>query len=376
MGVFKVNNVDILNIAEIIETSDAGKRKSSKAFSSGKLNISGLSDSDKTLANAPYGDYPNWGFHNIVGNKLKVNGVQDTVAAKGTRPSFYNHHYDAFAKSGTATFTITYDKDTNSLVGGTYTLSSASVLLFCLVGGGGGGGAGGCSIWGAAHGGGGGGGGASIYGMLDFNNMPGNSVTVYIGACGEGGTSEGDGTDGEASYINDGNGNRICTCGGGSGGIGDHRDHDGGSGGSGGTVSCIADCSYFRCFGKQNGAAGGAHAANGTSCAAMSVTTPDDITCVTYATSGGEQGGTATYDGGGGGASGTFMYSPAWSGGHGGARDDNSGILYGLLGGGGGGGGSRGAISASESFAGRYGGYGYLLTYYDKDHQTVYSGVY
>ena len=57
MGVFKVNGTDITTIAEVINNTDT--RGKSTAFSSGKLNVTGLADSNKTLANAPESDYPN-----------------------------------------------------------------------------------------------------------------------------------------------------------------------------------------------------------------------------------------------------------------------------------------------------------------------------
>ena len=57
MGVFKVNGTDITTIAEVINNTDT--RGKSAAFSSGKLNVTGLADSNKTLANAPESDYPN-----------------------------------------------------------------------------------------------------------------------------------------------------------------------------------------------------------------------------------------------------------------------------------------------------------------------------
>lgn len=371
MGVFKVNGTDILELGQVLTIGSTEKRKTSTAFSSGKLNATGLSDSNKALANAPYGSYPNWGFHNIVGNKLKVNGVQDTVAKKGTRPAF-NHYISACHYENDNSARMVYDAETGILtINGSKTVSG-SVFIFDLCGGGGGGGAGGYSFWGSANGGGGGGGGASIFGLLDFNNMPGNSATVYVGASGDGGSDEGDGEAGGTSYINDGNGNRICTCGGGSGGEGDHREHDGGGGGSGGVVSCIADCSYFRCFGKQNGGNGGRNDNDGDGCAEMLIMTPDDVYCATFATSGGAKGGSDShYHGGGGGAGGTLLWSPAWSGGHGGQKDTNDDISWGLAGGGGGGGGA----DAYASQDGLYGGGGSFDLYYDKDTKSSDSGI-
>ena len=46
MGVFKINGTNILTIAEVI--SDTDVRQKSAAFSSGKLNVTGLSDVNKT----------------------------------------------------------------------------------------------------------------------------------------------------------------------------------------------------------------------------------------------------------------------------------------------------------------------------------------
>lgn len=362
MGVFKVNGKDITTIAEVISTSD--KRKSSTAFSSGKLKVTGLSDSGKTLANAPSGSYEDWGFHNIVGNKLKVNGTADSVSKKGCRPNFASFSDYLYSKEGSATVTITYDSSKGTIKAGDTTIN-ASVLIFQLVGAGGGGGAGGYSFWGSANGGGGGGGGGSIFGLLDFNNMPGGKATVVVGAQGSSGSGEGSGGAGGASYINDGNGTRICTCNGGGAGTGDTRDHVGGKGGSGGTVSCIADCSYFRCFGKQTGGNGGNCGSAGGSCSSMKISTPDGVDLKTVATSGGAAGssGNTSRRGGGGGASGSLISPSSWSGGSGGADDSNSGIYWGLLGGGGGGGGA----DAYSSNGGYYGGNGYFQLFYDSN---------
>ena len=115
MGVFKINGTDILTIAEVISTSD--KRGKSAAFSSGKLNVTGLSTASKTLANAPSGYF--W-TENLVGLKLKVNGTADTVSRVGCRPQL-NSLIQGDIIDG---YTVTLSKQSDGSVYASYSANS------------------------------------------------------------------------------------------------------------------------------------------------------------------------------------------------------------------------------------------------------------
>ena len=362
MGVFKVNGTDITTIAEVINNTDT--RGKSTAFSSGKLNVTGLADSNKTLANAPESDYPNWGLHNIVGNKLKVNGVADTVAKKGTRPNFSNL---TLLYSTSENRTITYDpnKDiTYFYVDSEFpqynkTAEGKSVFVFEITSGGGGGGGGNVNFWGGATGGGGGGGGVTMAGIVDLSRAPGNSLTIqstgtdryFYGGSGGGGKSNGGAGTTLQMIIN---GTVVLTAYGGGGGKAGASSGGGTvAGGAAGTASYIEPTDYFRVFSYGLGGYGGKSTAAGDKTDSTSINIPFDGTKVSMTGQSGGSGG-GTNGGGGGGASGRLIQGQSVPGS--GGADRNNGGAGSSIGAGGGGGGahfSGGGQSGGAGSAGR-----------------------
>lgn len=360
MGVFKVNGVDIKTIAEVISTSDA--RAKSRAFSSGTLiHVTGLSDSNKTLANAP-GSYTNWGMHNIVGNSLKVNGSSDTVAKLGTRPNFATKSLLASSSSGN--LILQYTPSTDTLVLKTnadpsttiYTGVGKSVVIFQLIGPGGGGGGGNVNFWGGATGGGGGGGGATLIGMIDMNVVPGNKLNITVGSPGSGGSGKNKGGNGSNSTIAcSGYTSAVAAAGtGGAAGAGSGGGKvSGGTGGSPTTGNIPGVYIVFQNYGGD----GGSSQSTGTTTSSKSTTiSVDQITFGATGQSGAGYGsGSNNTPGGGGGASGALMYSSS-SPGAGGADRGNGGAgsSYGA---GGGGGGANASGSGQSGGSGSAGGF-------------------
>lgn len=361
MGTFKVNGTDIKAIAEVISTSDA--RAKSAFFSSGKVLVSGLSDSSKTLANAPESQYANWGLHNIVGNKLLVNGVVDTVARLGTRPNFASLTYLGGESSG-STVELKYDKSTDTLKLQTtsdpvivkYSATGKSVVVFELVGAGGGAGGGNVNFWGGATGGGGGGGGCAILGIIDMNLVPNSTLTISVGTGGYGGGGKSAGGAGGASTISC-SGYTSFSAGGGSGGsAGRSSGSSWAPGGEGGTYSLgnIPGVHYIL---LDSGKRGGNSSSAGGSSDNTTLKIPIDSV---YITSTGKTGGSAgsgnnNTGGGGGGASGSTIYGSCAPG-KGGA-DRNNGGSGAYVGAGGGGGGANASGSGQSGGAGSAGAF-------------------
>ena len=361
MGTFKVNGTDIKAIAEVISTSDA--RAKSAFFSSGKVLVSGLSDSSKTLANAPESQYANWGLHNIVGNKLLVNGVADTVARLGTRPNFASLTYLGGESSG-STVELKYDKSTDTLKLQTtsdpvivkYSATGKSVVVFELIGAGGGAGGGNVNFWGGATGGGGGGGGASIFGIIDMNLVPNSTLTISVGTGGYGGGGKSAGGAGGASTISC-SGYTSFSAGGGRGGsAGRSSGSSWAPGGDGGTHSLgnIPGVHYIL---LSSGERGGNSSSAGGSSDSTTLKIPIDSV---YITSTGKTGGSAgsgnnNTGGGGGGASGSTIYGSCAPG-NGGA-DRNNGGSGAYVGAGGGGGGANASGSGQSGGAGSVGAF-------------------
>ena len=361
MGTFKVNGTDIKAIAEVISTSDA--RAKSTFFSSGKVLVSGLSDSSKTLANAPESDYANWGLHNIVGNKLLVNGVADTVARLGTRPNFASLTYLGGESSG-STVELKYDKSTDTLklqttsdpVTVKYSATGKSVVVFELIGAGGGGGGGNVNFWGGATGGGGGGGGASILGIIDMNLVPNSTLTISVGTGGSGGGGKSAGGTGGASTISC-SGYTSFSAGGGSGGrAGNSSGSSAAAGGAFGEpkVGNIPGVYYLL---LSYGGKGGNSTAAGTTTSNHTLTIPmDSVNITSTGKTGGSAGsGNNNTGGGGGGASGSTIYGNCVPG-NGGA-DRNNGGSGAYVGAGGGGGGANASGSGQRGGAGSVGAF-------------------
>lgn len=358
MGIFKVNGVDIKTIAEVISTSDA--RAKSQAFSSGKLNVPGLSDSGKTLANAPESQYANWGLHNIVGNKLLVNGVVDTVARLGTRPNFAALTYLGGESSGN-TVELKYDKSTDTLklqttsdpVTVKYSATGKSVVVFELVGAGGGGGGGNVNFWGGASGGGGGGGGCSILGIIDMNLVPNSTLTISVGTGGYGGGGKSAGSAGGASTISCSGYTSFSAGGGSGGGAGKSSGSSAAAGGAGGTYSLgnIPGVYYLL---LADGGKGGSSTAAGTTTSNHTLTIAMDSTTLTSTGKTGGSGG-GTNGGGGGGASGSTIYGSCVPGNGGADRNNGSSGAY--VGAGGGGGGAHFSGNGQSGGAGSVGAF-------------------
>lgn len=395
MGVFKVNGTDITTIGEVISTSDS--RAKSNFFNSGKVSVTGLSDSSKTLAYA-WTSQSNWGMYNIVGDKLKVNGTADRVAKIGTRPLLIYPYYaddigyaENDSTSSNKSLTLTYNSSSNSitcshvdsftigLTGGKLASGSVipntSVIVVCLCGGGGGGGGSG-----VGHGGGGGGGAATYIALLDFNNMPGGKVTITLGHPGAPGASTGStgysGSGGAASYISDGNGTILAYAHGGSAGI---KGGDGGGGGAGNAVeNRVGTTSYFRIYSSCSGANGGTGSrSGGSSNTGVAVSTPDGSYTPRSQTGGNLGGG--KNGGGGGGAGGTSIwnaygtgaYDLAYPSGADGGYDSSNASASGLFGGGGGG---AGGTAIFNGRSGSRGGNGSCYIYYDNTRANSSSG--
>lgn len=358
MGTFKVNGTDIKAIAEVISTSDA--RAKSAFFSSGKVLVSGLSDSSKTLANAPESKYANWGLHNIVGDKLLVNGVADTVARLGTRPNFASLTYLGGESSGN-TVQLKYDKSTDTLklqttsdpVTVIYSATGKSVVVFELVGAGGGAGGGNVNFWGGATGGGGGGGGCSILGIIDMNLVPNSTLTIRVGTGGYGGGGKSAGGAGGASTISC-SGYTSFTAGGGSGGAaGRPSDGSWAPGGEGGTYS-VGNIPGVRYIYLSSGERGGNSTAAGGSSDSTTLKIPMDAINITSTGKTGGSGG-GTNGGGGGGASGSTIYGSCAPGKGGADRNNGSSGAY--VGAGGGGGGAHFSGGGQSGGAGSVGAF-------------------
>ena len=361
MGTFKVNGTDIKAIAEVISTRDA--RAKSAFFSSGKVLVSGLSDSSKTLANAPESQYANWGLHNIVGNKLLVNGVADTVARLGTRPNFASLTYLGGESSG-STVELKYDKSTDTLKLQTtsapvivkYSATGKSVVVFELVGAGGGAGGGNVNFWGGATGGGGGGGGCSILGIIDMNLVPNSTLTISVGTGGYGGGGKSAGGAGGASTISCSGYTSFSAGGGSGGGAGRSSGSSWAPGGEGGTYS-LGNIPGVRYILLSSGERGGNSSSAGGSSTDTTFKIPIDSV---YITSTGKTGGSAgsgnnNTGGGGGGASGSTIYGSCVPG-NGGAdrKNGGSGAYVGAGGGGGGANASGGGQSGGAGSAGAF----------------------
>lgn len=391
MGVFKVNGTDITILGEVIDINDT--RSKSTFFNSGKVSVTGLSDSEKTMANAPSSIYEDWGFYNIVGNKLKVNGINDSVAKRGTRPHLIQDsglrvgYISNNNNTNNVSFTLTYSSDSNSItcehidsitgnIGGCLVdgaiLENTSVVIIQLNGGGGGGGGSGIK-----NGGGGGGGAGNYIALLDFNQMPGNKVTIVLGHYGKGGVSTSitgvDGGDGGDSYIQDGNETILAYARGGSGG---KKGKEGNSGKGGIVEDIVGITSYFRIYSSCSGGDGGdggkgelypeAFGESGDNTTSVSVFTPDgSYTPNSYS---GGSGGTITVDGtnhypggGGGGAPGAGTFTVIENTGSNGANglSSASGTRYAGFGGGG-----AGGSKSLQGFSGFSGGTAMCYIFY------------
>lgn len=343
MGVFKINGTNILTIAEVI--SDTDVRQKSAAFSSGKLNVTGLSDANKTLANAPSGYF--W-TENIVGNKLKVNGVADTVSRVGCRPQLNNFVYGAIIDGYTVTLKKQADGSIiglNSLNSTTFEAVPASInakYLYITVQSAGG--AGGQGVASNKGGGSGGGSGAACLFCVkvdhtgDFLEM---SISGYT--TGAGGQS--------TIYYIDSSGTKtlIATLNGGSKGA-DGYSSSGGAGGSGTWNNTHANIyridilnGLFGGHGKQYNGVNATAGSNSSYTKTYGVS--GEKNTLTVNVSGGVASGT---DPGGGGAAGRLP--SAWSSGKGGAggADGNAGSA-GLNGAGGGGGANKGIFQSNVS---------------------------
>lgn len=353
MGTFKVNGIDIKAIAEVISTSDA--RAKSAFFSSGKVLVTGLSDSSKTLANAP--PTSGWPIYNIVGDKLKVNGVADSVARLGTRPNFRSLNY--LTSISALDLTLEYNKSTDTLTLKSpsytyYTATGRSVVVFELVGAGGGGGGGHVNFWGGATGGGGGGGGASVIGIIDMNQVPGGSLSIHTGYGGSGGGGKSAGSAGDWSYIACSGYNSCIAYGGEGGSSGNSSGSAAASGGSGGgwAYGNIPGIYHLFCC---NGASGGSSSSGGGYSSSQSLTVPMDG--FTFGASGWSGGGTGggnnNTGGGGGGACGCLFYGECYPGG--GGADRNNGGAGSYIGAGGGAGGANATGGGQSGGAGSVG---------------------
>ena len=358
MGTFKVNGTDIKAIAEVISTSDA--RAKSAFFSSGKVHVSGLSDSSKTLANAPESKYANWGLHNIVGNKLLVNGVADTVARLGTRPHFASLTYLGGESSGSIVV-LKYDKSTDTLklqttsdpVTVKYSATGKSVVVFELVGAGGGAGGGNVNFWGGATGGGGGGGGASMLGIIDMNLVPNSTISINVGTGGYGGGGKSAGGDGKPSILFCSGYESFGAGGGKGGGAGKSSDGSAATGGAGGKCSLgnIPGVYYLL---LADGGKGGNSPAAGTTTSNHTLTIAMDSTTLTSTGKTGGSGG-GTNGGGGGGASGSTIYGSCVPGKGGADRNNGSSGAY--VGAGGGRGGAHFSGGGQSGGAGSVGAF-------------------
>lgn len=358
MGVFKVNGKDIVEAGEVINNDDI--RAKSIAFSSGKLNVSGLSDNSKTLANAS-----GWGAINIVGDKLKVNGVADSVARRGTRPrvgqtaeaagfsitistTTHRFHYDA--ETDTIKQWAVYDNDamSDSLIN---TVTGKSVLLVEIIGGGGGGG-GGKYI----NSGGGGGGGATIGFLWDFNKLP--DLYIYHGTSGNGGGGDDNGSHGEDSWAGTTNskGSALYVAGGGGKG---YAASGGGDGGYAGTavVSLNLPDGTKLVWSASGGYGGDAKGFGGNSGAVTIGGLGGDESSSTVSVFAGLKGSTSKGSniGGTGGSCGSPLKCSVSNVGGQGGDDQGNGRDAAWYGGGGGGGGGRALGQSNKS-----GGDGYV----------------
>ena len=343
MGVFKINGTNILTIAEVI--SDTDVRQKSAAFSSGKLNVTGLSDVNKTLANAPSGYF--W-TENIVGNKLKVNGVADTVSRVGCRPQL-NNFAGGMIVDG---YTVTLQKKTDGSIYAQASLSSASQTvvpasinakyLYILIQSAGG--AGGQGVASNKGGGSGGGSGAACIFCVKIDHT-GDFLEMNIS-----GYTTGAGGQSTVYYIDSsGTKTQIATLNGGSKGA-DGYNPRGGAGGSGTWNNTHAN--IYR-IDMLNGVSGGHgkqyNGVNATAGSNSSYTKTYGVSgeknTLTVNVSGGAASGT---DPGGGGGAGRLPYFlSSGKGGDGGAAG-NSGY-NGLNGAGGGGGANKGIFQSNVS---------------------------
>lgn len=390
MGEFKINGTSILTCGEVISTSSV-KGKSS-AFSSGKLNVTGLSDSSKTIANAPAG----YGWTtNLVGNKLKVNGVADTVSAKGCRPNAVKWDYfEVGTVSGAEDVYVTKETDGSIKADGTTVIAASNnvkyfYIVFQAPGGGGGSGKGG---GGSAYGGGGGGGGAACI-MRVY--APSAGTVVRINASygrGDGGGAQSssgskpsgaDGTSGGTFKIYNSAGTLVATLTGGGGGSSGWSDPS--TGGGGGTFTQGTVPSGWKVWGKNgyDGTGGFKHNApndaswgtfGGGGSYSMSEDMPSGETTFSWTTQGGEKNGTKNDGGGGGGGAAVMPPFGSGKGGLGGyeggsnstvgtGRHGEPGAVSGSSGCGGGGGGAASTWTVPGGLGG-WGGVGGIAIYY------------
>lgn len=365
MGAFKVNGTDITVLGEVIGNSDA--RAKSAFFSSGKISVPGLSNASKTLANAPVGAYSYWGLHNIVGDKLKVNGVADTVAMRGTRPNFKTVN-DVFLGGTVGTYKVQHDPATHiTTITNPYNTNTVlsnweSVFYFQIVGAGGGGGGGGVNWLGGATGGAGGGGGASIVGLIDLLEAPDHYITIEVGAGGAGGGGKTNGAAGGDTVVKNSSGSVLCKAEGGKGGVrGVNSGGTASNAGAGGWISYTDNNTYYRSLLADGGGSGGKSSSSGESTATITQNIPmDSITLTAKGQSGGANGsGGSNTGGGGGGASAPLIFSDS-TGGTGGADRANGSNAIGLGAGGGGG----GANAGGSGQAGGSGANGHFTLFY------------
>ena len=338
MGVFKINGTDILTLAEVVANSDT--RQKSAAFSSGKLNVTGLSDSSKTLANAPSGYF--W-TTNIVGSKLKVNGTADTVSAKGCRPLYISQ----YSGNGSGTFYINKSTDGSVFLNGSSTIYipasyDAKYIYVCFSAGAGGGGAGKENNQG---GGGGGGGGSGALYIIKIDHT-GIFAKIVLGSGGSAGSGSAGGTGRNSSlyyvYAN-GTETLLCTCNGGGGG--GYSQTAGTSGGISYYTNITGIAQYVATgvggAGGKGHTYGGTASANGSSVSySLSGNDPENST-LSGTTSGGSRG---TSDGGGGGGA-NRSHSTLGSGGTGGTSGGNGTQGHNR---GGGGGANRGLFAGNS----------------------------
>lgn len=273
--------------------------------------------------------------------------INDTADDEETLVGWMSNREDRFEYSSSAGIPfVEFNSQTFTTLGSSsFTIPDNVYSISAVAIGGGGGGAGGLDDDRGPSGGGG--------GELRYKNnisvTPGDSITVYVGAGGEGGlnssSTSGNGEDGENSFIDVG-GIIVLKANGGSGGIATSNTASGGAGGSGGTGDGGGNGgdggdAAFNSSGGAGGGAGGYSGTGGTG------GTTNDNTGVTAGT-GGAGGGGGSDTGGGAGGGGVGLDGEGSSGAAG---------ASGPTGGVGGSGGSQGE-SAGHGDGGNYGGGG------------------
>ena len=181
-GELKIDGIDILNIAETVEASSE-KTKPAALFN-GKLKIANLTNRSETLVNAP--DGYRWKDNDIIGNKLKMDGVSDGIAKKGTRPNIGSAYKSlTFSNSSfSSNIEVIINKDSNGVIVINNTVRLPLGMdekknFYLMVQGSGGSGSGG----GSGGGGAGGGAGACACFAIEAQYLP---MTVVLGYRGEG----------------------------------------------------------------------------------------------------------------------------------------------------------------------------------------------